>query len=140
MTDIQAFVVNDAVADFSEQDHRWAADYIARRCGAVTEIKNVREALAKMPPGLSLAQVKSDVAQILQMNASEISDDENIVDLGLDSIRAMELVERWRVQGAAVQFVDLVERQTLRQWWQLLAEAQQTGGGMHSHIPEAANA
>jgi trans-2,3-dihydro-3-hydroxyanthranilic acid synthase len=34
--DIQAFVVADAVADFSEEYHRMAVDYAAQRCAVVT--------------------------------------------------------------------------------------------------------
>lgn len=33
--DVQAFVVGDAVADFSAAEHRQALDYVARRCGRV---------------------------------------------------------------------------------------------------------
>jgi len=35
MQDIEAFVVGDAVADFSESEHRMALEYIATRCGHV---------------------------------------------------------------------------------------------------------
>ncbi|MER6913614.1 isochorismatase family protein [Streptomyces sp. NPDC000594] len=36
MRDIQAFVVADAVADFSERDHRMALEWAAGRCAMVT--------------------------------------------------------------------------------------------------------
>ena len=39
--DVQPFVVGDAVADFTEADHRMALDYAARRCAAVTSTTQV---------------------------------------------------------------------------------------------------
>nr|WP_279672055.1 isochorismatase family protein [Flexivirga meconopsidis] len=33
--DVQTFIVADAVADFSEQEHRWALDYAGRRCAQI---------------------------------------------------------------------------------------------------------
>ena len=37
MNDVGPFLVLDATADFSRDDHRMAADYVARRCGMVVE-------------------------------------------------------------------------------------------------------
>ncbi|RJL31016.1 isochorismatase [Bailinhaonella thermotolerans] len=46
--------------------------------------------------------------------------DENLVDWGLDSIRLMTLVERWREEGVEVAFEDLAENPTLTGWAELL--------------------
>ncbi|MEV7777125.1 isochorismatase family protein [Kitasatospora sp. NPDC088351] len=43
MRDIQAFVVADAVADFSEAEHRAALSWVAGRCGLVTTTDAVLE-------------------------------------------------------------------------------------------------
>lgn len=45
MRDIQAFLVIDAVADFSLAEHRMAIDYVARRCGASLTLEQVGAAL-----------------------------------------------------------------------------------------------
>ncbi|WAC55388.1 phosphopantetheine-binding protein [Gordonia sp. SL306] len=41
-----------------------------------------------------------DIAEILQIPVEEIGDDTNVLDVGLDSVRLMSLIERWRAAGA----------------------------------------
>ncbi|WP_018788702.1 isochorismatase family protein [Micromonospora sp. CNB394] len=45
MRGIQAFVVGDAVADFTRADHLAALRYVARRCGMVLSLEQVRASL-----------------------------------------------------------------------------------------------
>ncbi|MEE4023061.1 phosphopantetheine-binding protein [Gordonia sp. PKS22-38] len=49
---------------------------------------------------LTREQIIADIADILQVPADEISDDTNVLDVGLDSVRLMSLIERWRAAGA----------------------------------------
>lgn len=49
MRDIQAFLVIDAVADFSLAEHRMAIDYVARRCGASLTLAQIEAALQPQP-------------------------------------------------------------------------------------------
>ncbi len=74
--------------------------------------------------GLSLERLRADIAAILHEDPAEIADDDNLIDLGLDSIRAMALVTRWREAGADVDFSELAERAELGHWWQLIERAQ----------------
>ncbi|MGE4336564.1 MAG: phosphopantetheine-binding protein [Pigmentiphaga sp.] len=69
---------------------------------------------------LSLERLRTDVAAILHEDPSEILDDDNLIDLGLDSIRAMALVTRWREAGADIEFAELAERAELAHWWRLI--------------------
>uniref|UniRef100_A0AAU2JK84 Phosphopantetheine-binding protein n=1 Tax=Streptomyces sp. NBC_00049 TaxID=2903617 RepID=A0AAU2JK84_9ACTN len=71
-------------------------------------------------PSLTLDRLVRDVADMLYTEPSEVSLEEDLLDQGLDSIRLMSLVEKWRTEGATVTFVDLAERPTLRQWADLL--------------------
>ncbi|MGK3993751.1 isochorismatase family protein [Sorangium sp. So ce1024] len=139
MNDVQPFFVADATADFSREQHDMAIAYVAQRCGVALPTTEVVAALAPRdragapardvapPPGWALARtpgvdrLRADVAEILEQPASAISDHESFLDLGLDSIRIMTLVERWRAAGVDVAFVELAERPTLAEWWELLA-------------------
>lgn len=73
-----------------------------------------------MSEKLTPHEVRSDVAELLYEDPEELTDDENLLDWGLDSIRIMSLVERWRERGAEVTFADLAERPSLAEWWRVL--------------------
>lgn len=122
MRDVQPFLVGDALADFSAEQHAMALDYVAQRCGVVSSAQRVLEALrpgAGLPA--SLGALQAEVAALLQMPAADLPADENLIYAGLDSIRLMSLLERWRRAGATTSFVELAERPTLDDWWKLLA-------------------
>ena len=56
---------------------------------------------------LSLETMRDDLARMLGMPAESISDDADLIGLGLDSVRAMRLVAQWRRRGGGVRFADL---------------------------------
>jgi bifunctional isochorismate lyase/aryl carrier protein len=122
MNDIQPFLAGDALADFSAGQHAMALDYVSQRCGVVSSTAHILDAL-RPAPGLpfSAQALRAQVAALLEVPATELLDDENLMYSGLDSIRLMSLLERWRRAGAVITFVELAERPTLVDWWQLLA-------------------
>ncbi|QNG21542.1 isochorismatase [Rhodococcus triatomae] len=61
-------------------------------------------------------QIRGDVAEVLGVPLTDIEDTANLLDEGLDSIRAMTLVERWRSGGTDVDLVDLVAEPTIDAW------------------------
>ena len=69
---------------------------------------------------LSLETLRQTVAEQLQIDATEIQNDDNLFMLGLDSMSLMTLVGQWREQGILVEFQDLVEEPTLADWQQRL--------------------
>ncbi|MFI0416714.1 phosphopantetheine-binding protein [Spongiactinospora sp. 9N601] len=69
---------------------------------------------------LTPERVREDVAEVLSAPAADIPEDENLLDRGLDSIRVMTLVERWRAAGVETTFVELAERPTLSDWYRLV--------------------
>ncbi|QWF83947.1 phosphopantetheine-binding protein [Amycolatopsis sp. CA-230715] len=75
-------------------------------------------------PALSADRVRADVTELLGCEPAEIALDENLFDRGLDSVRTMSLVERWRAGGAAgLEFPDLAERPELGHWTTVLGKA-----------------
>jgi len=73
-------------------------------------------------PEFTRETMRADIARILHESPEDIGDDDSLIDLGLDSIRAMTLVTRWRDRGIAIDFSQLAEQPCLSHWWQL-AEA-----------------
>ncbi|PRH75781.1 phosphopantetheine attachment domain protein [Streptomyces solincola] len=68
-------------------------------------------------------RLAQDVADVLYVEADEVDPEDSLLDQGLDSIRLMTLLEKWRADGADVGFADLAERPTLRAWAVLLDPA-----------------
>jgi bifunctional isochorismate lyase/aryl carrier protein len=69
----------------------------------------------------ALTRIRSEVAELLEVAPEEIGDDDSLLDWGLDSLRVMTLVERWRSEGVEVSFVALAEEPTLRGFARLVA-------------------
>ncbi|MDI1442663.1 isochorismatase family protein [Polyangium sp. 6x1] len=124
MNDVQPFFVADATSDFTRNWHEMAMTYVAQRCGVVLSTRDVMDALEVGTSGgapLDIERLRGEIAELLERPASEILDGDSLLDLGLDSIRLMTLVERLRSAGIEISFVELAERATLEEWWDMLA-------------------
>lgn len=119
MRDIQPFFIADALADFSEQEHRMALTYVAGRCGSVITSNSLLGAET-----LSRDWLLGQLAQYLQTSANEIDADENLMDYGLDSVQVMSLIAQWAKLGVKVQFEELAEQPSLNAWWNLIEKKQ----------------
>ncbi|MFM9371355.1 phosphopantetheine-binding protein [Streptomyces sp. Da 82-17] len=70
---------------------------------------------------LTAERIRADVADALGEDVADIPVDENLVDHGLDSVRIMALLERWRRDhGVEATFVDLAEQPAVEAWARLL--------------------
>ena len=69
---------------------------------------------------LSLERIRADVAEALGESPDGLADDENLLDRGLDSIRIMTLVEKWRRDGVEAGYLDLAENPTVTGWQAVL--------------------
>ncbi|MBB2972801.1 isochorismatase [Mesorhizobium sp. RMAD-H1] len=118
MSDIQPFLVGDAVADFSEGEHRMALQYVATRCGCVVDTLRLTAG-----PGEAITRewLQRRVLQLIEDEA-ELDPDENLIFYGLDSLQVMKLAGELKKRGVTVGFDDLARDPTLNGWWALIEE------------------
>jgi aryl carrier-like protein len=64
-------------------------------------------------------RMRADLARALRMAPEEIDEDDDLVDLGLDSMRAMTLLARWSDLGVVLDLSQVAEKVTLGAWWAL---------------------
>ncbi len=114
MRDIKPFMVADALADFSRDEHLMALNYVAGRSGRVVMTEDL------LPVPVSKAALRAVVLPLLD-DSDEPMDDENLIDYGLDSVRMMALAARWRKVYGDIDFVMLAKNPTLDAWWALLS-------------------
>lgn len=70
---------------------------------------------------LTIDDLRRQIAELIEAPPAAVTEDANLMDLGLDSLRAMSLAERWIAAGIPVDFSELAEGPTLRHWWSVLA-------------------
>ncbi|QIZ37201.1 non-ribosomal peptide synthetase [Saccharopolyspora sp. ASAGF58] len=68
-------------------------------------------------------QVCADVADALGLTPNEISEHDDLFELGLDSLLLIRLASQWRRQGSAVTFEDLAADPTLAGWRAALGDS-----------------
>ncbi len=68
-------------------------------------------------------QVLTQIYELTPFIETDIADDTNLLELGLDSMAIMQLLNQWRNQGSCVTFVQLVEAPTLASWQRLLSQS-----------------
>ncbi len=73
---------------------------------------------------LDLERMRADVARVLDCEPADIGDDDNLMDLDLDSMRMLGLVLAWGNTGLPLEFSQLAEHSTLRQWWAVVQKRQ----------------
>lgn len=65
---------------------------------------------------MTLERLVADVAEVLGTDPAGIGYDDDLIDLGMDSIRLMTLAESWRQRGLDVDIAELIEQPTLIGW------------------------
>ena len=77
------------------------------------------------PTPLTLDILRADVADMLGEAAEDVAADDNLLDLGLDSMRMLALVMKWGKTGIPLEFSALAEHTTLQEWWQVVSQLQE---------------
>ena len=114
MRGIQPFVVSDATADFSREDHEVALRQVARTCGMVN---TTHEAVLEIDG----RYLRSALADLVASPVDTIALDDDLADHGLDSVRAIQLFERVLPVNHGRDFSELVEARSLRDLSALLS-------------------
>jgi bifunctional isochorismate lyase/aryl carrier protein len=125
MHDVQPFLVFDAIMDFSREHHQLAGRLVSERCGVVVESETLLHTLE--PRGalqtLALATLLDALAPIIALEPGDLTADAELRDLGLDSVRMLELFESLRGRGLLLESVELLECQRAGQLLELIARA-----------------
>ncbi|WP_076417700.1 isochorismatase family protein [Colwellia sp. UCD-KL20] len=119
MNDIKPFLIADAIADFSLEDHLMALKYISKNAGRVVckdDIVNINL--------LSKSTIRSQILPLIE-DAEDLDDDDNLIDFGLDSVSVMTLMSKWQKQGINVTFVELAKSPSINGFWAILSNANQ---------------
>lgn len=106
MRGVQPFVLSDATADFSAEDHAVALRQVARTCGVVTTTDEVLHRLAIWRVRLALVELLGAPARVIDV-------EEDLSDHGLDSLRGMQLLERVLSRDHGLEFEALVQARSI---------------------------
>lgn len=120
MNDVQPFLIGDAVADFSQEEHLLALRYVATRCGHVLDT----DSLTRLGVSLVTRRWLHTRVQQLVEEDSELDPNENLIVYGLDSLRIMQLSSELKGRGINISFEELGRTPTLSNWWSLVASRQ----------------
>ncbi|MFS8104536.1 amino acid adenylation domain-containing protein [Lentzea alba] len=80
--------------------------------------------------------LRNQLAELLEVDA--VGPDENLIELGMDSITMMRLAGQWRKEGSTVRFADLVAHPTVAAWEALLGSHQDAAPVSRIEVDETA--
>ncbi len=119
--DLTRFVREAGVAAFKVPDRVEFVDNFPKTPVGKIDKKVLRQRTGHLTQRIDLTpHQKVLVAAELQIAPDELRNDDSLLDWGLDSVRTMSFVERWRSHLPQLQFVQLAQAPTLTAWWNLL--------------------
>ncbi|PZQ20374.1 MAG: phosphopantetheine-binding protein [Sphingopyxis macrogoltabida] len=77
-----------------------------------------------MTDPVTIDRLRADIAAMLEEPDTAFADTDNLIDIGLDSMRAMNLAMQWEEAGVPIDFTDLAEAPSLAEIWAIVRERQ----------------
>jgi mycobactin phenyloxazoline synthetase len=74
---------------------------------------------------ISRNEIRATVADHIGCWAAAVGDHDNLINLGLNSIRVMALAENWRKRGSDITFAQLADTPTVDAWYVLLSNGRE---------------
>ncbi|GAA2597851.1 hypothetical protein GCM10010399_30670 [Dactylosporangium fulvum] len=69
----------------------------------------------------SKPELQQELAERLGVSPSDVAEDANLRDLGLDSIGVIGIVSRWQRDGLRIEIAEFAAAPTLKSWWSLIS-------------------
>ena len=123
MNDVQPFLIADAIADFTRCHHSMALELVASRCGVVLHAQTLLARMATHRSSDVRARVLREVGELVGHAPGQLDLREDLLGLGLDSVRRMELTDRLQADGIEVSPLDVMECDSLEALCALVAGA-----------------
>ena len=73
---------------------------------------------------ITLERMRADIAEMIHESPEDIGLEDNLMDLGLDSMRLLNLILLWQEAGVDLDFGEFAERFTLAGWWDAVQRRQ----------------
>lgn len=73
-----------------------------------------------MTDSITIDGLRQDIAAMIEIDPVEVTNDANLIDLGLDSMRAMNLMLQWGDEGVPLDFADMAENMSLAELWEVV--------------------
>ena len=73
---------------------------------------------------ITLEQMRADIGAMIHEAPEDIGLDDNLMDIGLDSMRVMNLLVKWTEAGVDFDFGEAAENFTLAAWWEAVQRHQ----------------
>ncbi|MFI6348460.1 phosphopantetheine-binding protein [Streptomyces sp. NPDC050560] len=74
-------------------------------------------------PPLDPEELRASVARMLDRPSDSLGDHDNLVALGVDSVKVMAISAGLRRHRVRISFARMIEEPTLAAWWRLIGES-----------------
>ncbi len=69
-------------------------------------------------------ELRAEIARMINDRPDQVGSDDDLMDLGLDSLRLLDLVTGWNEAGLKLDISELAGQMTLDRMWQVISARQ----------------